>query len=598
MHSGTNQTKQETGYPHAAPWRIYATLLFLCIAMLLLVLYMGHIGLDMGTGHQQMIDATMQIQIESQAAHLNIEEFSSGARAIDAKKVWQHLDMAERYVDVMLEGGVIEGDTFLPLEEPAIRKSLSDIQTSLERARSIARQQFASLPSAGARVPINHSQESIFQALEAQTDELMLILRGKVRDDLNTFRIIQYVLMGSIPLLFTLAWLVLRKYEGEKAKAFSTIQSALHQANREKLIRQDREEEIVKLAKFPSENPAPVFRVAENGDLLYLNDASRLLLQRYEIDNETTLPELWNSITSEALRSGSICYLDAEYEEKTVSFDIVPVQEMGYANWYGRDVTKQRLAEANLRQNEALLAESEKLAATGRMAARVAHEINNPLAGIKAAFQVVKKAIPEDYPRYKHVGRIENEIDRIQKIVRQMVDLHRIEQEVASNVRIREVIEDVVSLSEPLCLEHGISVDVDTIKACDMTLVPENGLRQILFGILANSIEASPRGETVNIRAETEDGHLRITIADQGDGVPEENRDRIFEPFFTTKDAQTSGGLGLGLSIAKGIAEAFGGTLHFNSQSAQGTIFIVEIPTGEVNETGQEELPRTNPDRG
>ena len=262
------------------------------------------------------------------------------------------------------------------------------------------------------------------------------------------------------------------------------------------------------------------------------------------------------------------------------------------------DITERKRAEDALRQSEILRAEAEKLAATGRMAARVAHEIGNPLAGIKAAFQVVKKAIPEDYPRYKHVGRIEKEIERIQLIVRQMIHLHRAEREADSNVSIRETVGDVVAMLQPICRKHEVSVEVDTESCQDVVKLWENGLRQVLYALLVNGIEASPEGEVVRVQAVADQRTVQITVADQGSGIAEQLGDRIFEPFFTTKGSEVTGGLGLGLPIARGIVEAWGGTLDFESQPEQGCVFRIVLPRGDADESSNSNPPGANPDCG
>ena len=250
---------------------------------------------------------------------------------------------------------------------------------------------------------------------------------------------------------------------------------------------------------------------------------------------------------------------------------------------YGKELTERKRTEQALRESERLVAETETLAATGRLAARVAHEINNPLAGIKSAFQLVKKAVPKDYPRYDYVDQIEKEINRIAMIVRQMIGLHRAERETESEISVRQVLQHVASMLEPTRRNHGVSVEIEMEECPDFARLPENALRQVLYSLLANGIEASPRDETVSIQAVMEDGMLRIRIRDRGPGIPENLRTRVFEPFFTTKDAGTTGGLGLGLSISKGIVEAAGGTLDFKSQPDQGCVFEIVLPIGETD---------------
>ncbi|MFQ5869931.1 MAG: sensor histidine kinase, partial [Candidatus Zixiibacteriota bacterium] len=236
-----------------------------------------------------------------------------------------------------------------------------------------------------------------------------------------------------------------------------------------------------------------------------------------------------------------------------------------------RDITDRKRAEEALR-------ESEKLAATGGMAAGIAHEINNPLSGIKNSFLLIKDAIPADHAHYEYVGRIEKEIDRIANIVRQMFDLYHKEQESARRFLIDATIGDVVALLEPSCRQHEISVEVDISAASGAVTVPESSLRQVLFNLIQNAVEASPPGGIIKVGAARAEGVLTISISDQGSGIPEEIRPRIFEPFFTAKSDLTTGGLGLGLSVSKRIVEAMAGSLDFETEVGQGSTFRITLP--------------------
>ncbi len=221
--------------------------------------------------------------------------------------------------------------------------------------------------------------------------------------------------------------------------------------------------------------------------------------------------------------------------------------------------------------------ESEKLTATGRMAARVAHEINNPLAGIKNSFHLIKDAVPEDYPYYHYVGRIEKEIDRIARIVRQMFNLYRQDQESSFDFLVNETISDVVALLETNARQRDVKVQLLSNPMVAVTL-PEGLLRQVLYNIIQNAIEASPDGQAVKVTTEVKDGRLEISVSDQGCGIQKELRSRIFEPFFSTKSNVPRAGLGLGLSVTKSMVETMGGTLDFKSQVNRGTVFQILLP--------------------
>ena len=258
-----------------------------------------------------------------------------------------------------------------------------------------------------------------------------------------------------------------------------------------------------------------------------------------------------------------------------------------------RNITERRRAEEELKKHEEHLeelvkertkrirelegqrGEIEKWAGMGQMAAQIAHEINNPLAGIKNSFSLVKDAVPEDHPYYAYVGRIDNEINRIARIVRQMFDLYRPEQDVKNEFQIDRSIHNVVALLEAAWRENNITIEIDS-KPITMEM-PEGLLRQVLYNILLNAIEASPQGGVVKIMTEVNNEILTLLISDQGVGISLEVQPRIFEPFFTSKHGSQKG-LGLGLSVSKDIVEKLGGHIGFESEPGKGTLFRIILP--------------------
>jgi PAS domain S-box-containing protein len=230
------------------------------------------------------------------------------------------------------------------------------------------------------------------------------------------------------------------------------------------------------------------------------------------------------------------------------------------------------------KRTQQMLHESEKLAASGRIAARIAHEINNPLAGIKNSFLLIKDAIAPDHPYFSYVARIESEIARIARVVRQMFDLYRPDQTTLREIDLSETIGDVVALLRTIAPERGVSFDVATSQVTGRVRLPEDSIRQVLYNIVINAIEASPVDGKVKIQAAIAHGMLTVLVTDQGPGIPDELRSQVYEPFFTTKAHLATGGLGLGLPISRGIVEAMRGTLEFASGANEGTAVRVRIP--------------------
>ena len=243
-----------------------------------------------------------------------------------------------------------------------------------------------------------------------------------------------------------------------------------------------------------------------------------------------------------------------------------------------RLVREKERVERELRESERRCAEAEKLAAVSRIAARVAHEINNPLAGIKSSFQLVKNAVPKGHPDLIFAEVIDREIERIADIVSQMYELYPTNQGQISSIRVGEVMNEVVAMMKEVASEKQVRLENRTEDPGVIAVIPEGSLRQVAYNLLINAIESSPPGGTVSVEAKATGKNIEITVADQGPGIPSEIRDLVFEPFFTTKNRETNGGLGLGLSISRGIVKALQGTLDHESPPGVGTIFRVTIP--------------------
>jgi len=237
-----------------------------------------------------------------------------------------------------------------------------------------------------------------------------------------------------------------------------------------------------------------------------------------------------------------------------------------------RDITARRRAEAALQ-------EVDTLTTMGRVAARVAHEINNPLAGIQNAFLLIKGAVPPTHPHYSYVGAIEREIARIAAVTRQLYETYRPEQEPSGETALRTVLGDAISFLEQVNRSSGVNVVTEYINIPSAIPLPAAMLRQIAYNLIQNAIEVCPPGSTVDVRAESTGAKLEIKVSDCGPGVPIELRERIFEPFFSTKDPRMkTGGMGLGLALVRRTVSAAGGTITVGDADGGGSRFVVTLP--------------------
>ena len=271
------------------------------------------------------------------------------------------------------------------------------------------------------------------------------------------------------------------------------------------------------------------------------------------------------------IKSGDMVFVDVSVE--VIRLDDQPCLLIVY-----QDVTLRRQAEQALRQSEQIRGQAEELMDAGPLTARVAHEINNPLAGIKSAFSVIKGAVPLDHPSRQFIGPIEREIDRIARIVRRLLARDEARPNTLGNVGVGQIINDVVALATPISLARSVRIEVHAVGGPVVGAVDEDSLRQVFYNLVLNAVEASRPGGVVTITAAATEEELSITVSDEGAGIEEHLRDRIFEPFFTTKRGADLGGVGLGLSICKGIVESLKGHLDCQSEPGKGARFKIVIP--------------------
>ena len=243
----------------------------------------------------------------------------------------------------------------------------------------------------------------------------------------------------------------------------------------------------------------------------------------------------------------------------------------------GRDLTDRQRAEKSLREVGALTI-------MGQIAARVAHEINNPLAGIQNAFLLVRGAIPTDHQHYRFVGAIEREIARIAAVTRQLYETYRHDQAMTSTSSVILAISDAVSFLEQVNRTRQVTIETDVSRAPSLVPVPDALLRQALYNLVQNAFDASPSGGTITVRAVHDADWCVILVSDEGSGVPEALRDRIFDPFFSTKDRSVkTGGMGIGLSLVRQSVLAVGGHIDVRDRPSGGTEFEVRLPMTPID---------------
>ncbi|HWF46320.1 MAG TPA: ATP-binding protein [Bryobacteraceae bacterium] len=238
----------------------------------------------------------------------------------------------------------------------------------------------------------------------------------------------------------------------------------------------------------------------------------------------------------------------------------------------------ERLVQTNrhLREAQASLRRSERLAALGQLTAGLAHELRNPLGTIKASAELLTKASTLARPEVmsEMAGYIVTETDRVNGLISNFLDFARPLQIHPVTADLRSVIADAVRQHSDLASKMGVSLAVKEASNITNFSFDPDLLKIALSNLLQNAIHASKAGQTVEIRVEQLNENVRIFVVDQGNGIAPEHLENIFNPFFTTKPQ----GIGLGLAIVSKIVDEHQGLIHLASQPGQGTTFTLTLP--------------------
>jgi PAS domain S-box-containing protein len=245
---------------------------------------------------------------------------------------------------------------------------------------------------------------------------------------------------------------------------------------------------------------------------------------------------------------------------------------------------------SRLRQLESRQRQMEKLAALGQLAAGVAHEINNPLAGMRNAFELFKSELASDHEHYGLLELIDREIERISAIIHQMYQLYRRSPQRATKFMLAQILREVVYLLEGTASKRGVTLHCDLGDKTTEVFLPEGEVKQILYNLLRNAIQASPAGESVDVDLQEQEDEVSVTVLDRGPGITDEVAARMFDPFFTTKHGESEPGMGLGLSVSRSLIEAMGGRIEVAKRKEGGTVFSAVFPRRfEIQETSRDD---------
>jgi two-component system NtrC family sensor kinase len=231
-----------------------------------------------------------------------------------------------------------------------------------------------------------------------------------------------------------------------------------------------------------------------------------------------------------------------------------------------------------LAETQSQLMQAEKIASLGRLAAGVAHEINNPLAGILIYAELLQRDLEESAAGHHNLEEIINQTLRCQQIVTRLLEFSRQSLGERTLFNLNEIIIRCVELISHQALFHNIKIDLHLDSELPYILGDPGQLQQVLTNLLLNAADAMNGQGRVTITSHPtpqKDGVI-LSFSDTGRGIPPDIRDKIFEPFFTTKSPGK--GTGLGLSIVYGVIQRHGGSIEVDCPPTGGTIFTIRLP--------------------
>lgn len=351
----------------------------------------------------------------------------------------------------------------------------------------------------------------------------------------------------------------------KKATSIKTINLVLIKKNRIQIIG-DKKNDVIALANLHN-----IIQFYSSGELVELN--------RYEVKDAAVISEMrlleaifiFPVFVKRRLK-GILCMGRAKRGMPIASDNLD--QLMIIANEIGSALEKSKIIEEKLFLERKML-ENEKLSSLGRLSTSVAHEVKNPLSSIKAIVQAMCEDLEKEHPLQKDLDIIVGEIDRLNKVVNQLLLYAKPSGNMQEHVKIKEVIDSTLVVLNHEARQNNIAILCNISEALPLIYADKAALKEVFFNLIHNAIQATPPNGKISIDADLipTKHFIQIKVTDTGHGIPQDSLQKIFDPFFTTKQT----GTGLGLSVVKKKLEDMHATIHVES-NGDGTTFVIDVP--------------------
>ena len=348
---------------------------------------------------------------------------------------------------------------------------------------------------------------------------------------------------------------------------------------RHEITRRQAENQIKSLSKFPSENPHPILRILKNGKILYKNKACDVFSKVWDCDIGNAIPEKWQGFLSKAISSEKTVMFEDKYEETYFSFNMSLVEEMGYVNVYGMDITSKKQADEKLRlYSDELKRSNQELQDFTSIAS---HDLQEPLRKVIIFGDRLKEKTESlDDAGCDYIDRMQNATMRMQVLLDDLLSYSRlaVQPRAFGQVDLNSIVEECLSDLEYRIVHAKGTVNVEDLPTLQ---ADPSQIGQLFQNLIGNALKYHRVGisPVINIYSQSsEDGKIEIVFEDNGIGLEKKYSERIFQPFQRLHGRSEYEGTGIGLAICKKIVDRHNGTITVKSTLGEGSKFILTLP--------------------